>query len=109
MKATSHMNYLLLDPEGMLAIQRERLLDLERTHYRAQLQVAEMRALDVEPNAPGLIAALQDLHALEAAIGWHRWGLGVEPDSAPRVEPDEAPTTGDDEPVNIPVGEEGAT
>lgn len=97
--------YLLLDENGQERIRRNRLLTLEGEHYSIVLQLGEMDAAGLPTDAPGRLAALADLHAIETAINWHRGQ--IEP--TPRVGPGGEPASGDDGPEEKPLGEEATT
>lgn len=94
--------YLLLDEAGQQQLRAERLLTLEREHYRIALQLAEMDAVGVPADNPGRSAALGDLQAVEATINWHR----SEIDPPQRVEPEVEPTGSDDGAEGNTLGEE---
>jgi hypothetical protein len=98
--------YTLLNSADMINMRHERLLELERSHYKTSLRLAEMDALDVPADAPGRQQFEHDLATVELTLRWHREGLGF-PDPAPRVEPGPGSPTGDDgADRNQPVGEE---
>lgn len=98
--------YALLTDDEMLGIRRERLLDLERTHYRTVIHLSEMDGLGAPAEAPGRVQLLRDLEAITAAIGWHRHELGIDLDGDGRVGTGGMVPTGDDESGSDPVGEE---
>jgi len=99
--------YALLNGADMLSLRHARLLELERTHYKTSLQLAEMDALEVPADAPGRRQLEHDLATVELTIEWHRECLGFEPISAPRVEARGDASTRDDEADRkLPVGEE---
>jgi hypothetical protein len=101
--------YTLLNSADMLSLRHDRLLELERSHFKTSLRLAEMDALDVPDDAPGRQQLAHDLNTIELTLRWHREGLGFEPESAPRVEPGPGSSTGDDEPTEPrPVGEEAS-
>lgn len=100
--------YALLNSADMLNIRHDRLLELERSHYRTTLRLAEMNALEVPADAPGRQQLEHDLSTIEMTIEWHRASLGIEPEPGPRVVGDPVPPTGDDGAASNhqPVGEE---
>jgi hypothetical protein len=99
--------YTLLNSADMLSLRHDRLLELERSHFKTSLRLAEMDALGVPEDAPGRQQLARDLDTIELTLRWHRESLGFEPDSGPRVEPGPGSPTGDDEPTKPqPVGEE---
>lgn len=96
--------YLILSDEDRDRIRSERVLALEREHYRTVLQLEEMDALGVPADDRGRLAAVADLQTVAAALEWHRSEIAP----PPRVEPEPETASGDDGSASEPLGEEAS-
>jgi hypothetical protein len=98
--------YALLGPDGMRAVQEERLFALEKEHYSLVLRVGEMVALGAPPDAPGRLRLERDLDVAATTIEWHQRQLGIQfTADGQRVDGTDDTATGDDG-VDTPVGED---